>query len=318
MAVGQDQSGWMLERTGGNFELIAACSPPGRGLAHYWHDRNLAFTSLGSWTEGDRIRKPDFCGPCSGASLILASSGDLEMVATQDDGSLAHFRRAGIHGWQGPIFLPGRAAGPPAFIRGRFGQHGNYEVIVPTPGGGLSHFWRDNDGGEVWHEAARPANAGQWSGLGVIHSSFGNLEVVGTKDRELVFLSQNGAGGTWSAPPDVIPIGSPVVGRPGFIQSSYGNPGNFEVVVANNDGRLSHLWRDNNAAGFPWAVARVFGTDRRGRVRSYDDVTLLQSSFGRLEVMAHVSGRSVLEHFRAPLGEPWEGPIRALRLPCEE
>jgi hypothetical protein len=319
MATRADQSTWLVERAGspsGNFELIAACPPPARGLAHYWHDHRLGFTAAERWTEGDRIRKAPFYGPFTGSALIINNDSDLDMVAAQEDGALAHFERSGIYGWRGPIFLPGRAAGPPAFIWSRFCENGKYEVVAPTPEGGLSHFRRDNAGGKVWREAPRPVDTGAWSGLGLIHSSFGNLEIAGVRDGRLVFLWQNGEGGAWSAPEEIAP-GLRFTGRPGFIQGGYGNAGNFEVVAPLGDGLLAHLWRNNDTADFPWAQASVFGADRRGRTRAFDDVALIQSSFGRLEVVARLAGRAAIEHFCAYLGIPWDGPGRALTLAGE-
>lgn len=319
MGTRADQSTWLIERGGkpsGYLDLMAVCPPPARGLAQYWFNRSLPFTAGENWTAGDRIREPHFCGPFIGASLILNRGDDLELVAAQQDGSLAHFQHSGIHGWRGPVFLPGSAAGPPAFIRSRFGN-GNYEVIAPRPGGGLSHFWRDNTHGEAWREAAQPSNAGSWSGVGLIHSRFGNLEVAGVRDGRLVFLWQNGEGGRWSVP-QPIPPAVQVVGRPAFLESSYGNRGSFEVIVARAGGLLAHLWRNNDAANFPWAQARVFGADRRGRTRTFDDVTAIQTSSGRLEVAARLAGSGVIEHFRATLGAPWEGPGRALVMRREQ
>jgi len=49
-----------------------------------------------------------------------------------------------------------------------------------------------------------------------------------------------------------------VHGIPAFIQSDYGAPGNFEVVVRTKDDKLAHWWRSSNPVG-PWTEGAVFG-----------------------------------------------------------
>ncbi len=77
-------------------------------------------------------------------------------------------------------------------------------------------------------------------------------------------------------------------GNPVLVQSQFGRIGNFEVVAPSAAGGLVHLWRDNDASGFPWSAPRVFATEL-GHV---DTVTMIQSSFDRhLEVVARVGDR---------------------------
>jgi hypothetical protein len=236
----------------------------------------------------------------------MSTYGNLEVVAAEGGGQVAHFALVGIWGWQGPAFLPGvLAAGPPAFIQSRFGGTGNFEVIVPSADGGLVHVWRDNDHGDVWRLAAPPIATGNWTGVGLVHSSFGNLEIVGIMDGDLVFLWQNGAGGPWSAP---FIIDRGLRGRPGFVQSDYGGAsGNFEVVAARVDGGLSHYWRNNSAPNFPWSLPVTFHeTADSGDL--FEDVAVIQSSFANLEVLARQSRTSAVSHFRAAWAAPWVQP----------
>lgn len=56
------------------------------------------------------------------------------------------------------------------------------------------------------------------------------------------------------------PFGPPdVAGYPGLIQSSVGAPGNFELVVRTDDGRLAHWWR--SSLSFQWQYGSHFGTN---------------------------------------------------------
>jgi hypothetical protein len=318
-------SGWAIERAGsphGELEIIACSPAPARGLTHFLHSPDLPLTSPEFWTKAESIRYSAFPGPFWGASAIVNRIGDLELIAAQTDGALAHFSYRGIFGWSGPTFLPGKVAGSPAFIQSRFGGVGNLEVIAPRFGGGLSHFWRDSDGAEVWHEATQPTSTGVWSGLGLIQSNFGNLEFVGAREGSLLFLWQDGPGGVWSNP---VPLAKDTdfAGRPGLIQSTYGTRGNFEVVAAKQSGQLIHYWRNNDVAGFPWSAGTVLALGTPPPTHDFDEVSLFQSSHGRLEVFAREKFREKqsvywLIHYRSALGQPWEGPIKALTIPHDQ
>lgn len=317
MIAPYNQSGWVLERPDqphGDLEMTVTCPSPYRGLAHLWHDRNLPFSTPELWNEGDRIYSSAFRGPFYGAACILSRYGNLEVVVAQTDGSLAHFWRNGIYGWRGPAFLPGYATGPPAFIQSRFGAFGNFEVIVPRPGGGLSHFWRENDGPATWHEAPPPTTTGNWSGLSLTHSSFGNLDLVGIRDHRLLFMGQDCAGGPWYGPgPIDVRHGSHLRGRPGFVESrSFPSP-SFEIVAAHARAGLVHYSR-NSTTKFLWQHMSHFGNDRNGGELRFDDVTIIQSSSGCLEVFAieadnSDSGAAQVRHYRKASDSHWEGPM---------
>lgn len=192
----------------------------------------------------------------------------------------------------------------PSLIRSCFTRPSGLEVIVPRCDGGLAHFWRPSDATEPWQEAARPAADGNWSGVAVIHSSYGSLEIAGVCDGELRHHWQAGAGGAWSAPAR---IGNRMFyGRPALIQSSFGMIGNLEVVAPLFSGGLAHYWRNNDLPNLPWSDSAVYGRTVDGAQQFYDDVTLLQSASGRLEVVAALSVGGALRRFR---GLPWEGPV---------
>lgn len=119
---------------------------------------------------------------------------------------------------------------------------GNFEVVVPRQGGGLSHFWRENDSTVAWHEAPQPYRGGSWSGVGLIHSSEGNLELVGVMDSDLVCMFQQGIGGVWAGP---LRIAEGFAGRPALLEGC-SSPSNVTVVAARTAGGLARYCRDMN------------------------------------------------------------------------
>src|SRR5262249_49782215 len=132
-------------------------------------------------------------GVFSAVSLIqsnFGSPGNLEVVAIQN-GELLHFSRdsgPGFH-WFGPepVAVNGRnvtgVTGNPSLIQSRFGNRGNFELVVPMLNGGLAHFDLNNDhpsfpwfGPNVFGEGL-----GAFATVSLIQSHFGspgNLEVV--------------------------------------------------------------------------------------------------------------------------------------------
>ena len=178
-------------------------------------------------------------------------------------------------GWHGPTplvadgQLVSGVTGNPGFLQGTYGNQGNYEMVVPL-GDHLSHYWRDNDAaGYPWHgpiELPPPVHGSQGPGVFALPVTFtaatalqssigpGNLDVVAlastTTGTFLLFYGRDGAG--WHGPTPLVADGqqvSGVTGNPGFLQGTYGNQGNYEMVAPLGD-HLSHYWRDNDAAGY--------------------------------------------------------------------
>jgi hypothetical protein len=304
----RNQSGWLTESQvpQGNFEVITTGSAPFRGLVHLRHHRAELFPTPSLWNETERIRSSRFLGPIYGSASIVSGYGNLEVVVAYQDESLVHFWREGSFGWHGPNFLPGQAAGPPAFIQSRFGGVGNFEVIVPRPDGGLSHFWRDNDHDAAWHEAAQPNADLHWSGLGLLHSSDGVLEIIGIADGNLYYLFQQGPHLDWTEP---TLIRGGCQGRPSLIQSAGFPNSRFLSIAPLAEGGLACLVRDQNT-DFHWLDHIPFGEEHL----QFDDVTMMQSSFGHTELMAREAApeegsRPILrlKHYRKS-GWRWDGP----------
>ena len=298
----------------GTLEALTACARPMRGLVHVAHSPAIPFTAPETWRVVSRIRCAGFPGPFLGASLLRGSYGNLEAVCAQADGALAHFWKTERGGWRGPNLLPMRAEGPPALIQSRYGVVGNFEVLAPQAGGGLAHVWRDNDRGAsvLWRTARQPRPDTQpaWSGVALLQSNLGHLEAAGVRDGNLICLTQAGAGGAWQA----TPIDTGAKGRPALIETTYSQPGDFDLVVARAAGGLAHYWRDNAQAARPWSAATLFGP----RETVFDDVSIMQTSSGALEALARIAGESACKRFRRSAPDAgWDGPFPGPSFACD-
>jgi hypothetical protein len=193
----------------GNFELAVPLETG--GLAHFWRDN-------------DDPRLP-WHGPYpfgGAAGLIDAvtmiesnfdSPGNLEVVARIGSQLVFFWRDSGPNYlWRGPSALISDGltvtgvSGNPALIQSRFGNRGNFELVVPLAAGGLAHFWRDNDDPQLpWHGPYPFGRAaGVVDAVAMIESNFGNpgnLEVVARVGNQLVFFwRDSGPGFIWSGP----------------------------------------------------------------------------------------------------------------------
>lgn len=148
--------------------------------------------------------------------------------------------------------------------------HRNFELIASGPSGQMHHWWRDNSvSGFPWHSGARFGNDAAACPALVSTTFNRNFETVHlTKNQRLHHWWFGQATGEWNDGGVFGP--SDASGVPGFIQSNYGAPGNFEVVVRTADGRLNHWWRDNS-----WHDGGRFGTDI-----ALSGPSLIQSHYG--------------------------------------
>jgi hypothetical protein len=251
----------------------------------------------------------------------------VDVIATQSSGLTA--------------VLPARRSG--SFLQGNFGGQGNFELVVAR-GKQLAHYFRDNDAnGFPWHgpvtffDASHASGGGgsvpipvSPTGLSLVQSNFvvpGNLELAvrltpTLGDDRLVFFFRDARG--WHGPVDIQPDTGAIVGisgPPAMIQSTFGNQGNFELVVPLGK-RLAHFFRDNDAPGFPWHGPFVFfdATTQQARSGSVPipenptAVALLQGTFnipGNLELVVRMSPTlgedRLFSFFRDASG--WHGPV---------
>ena len=179
----------------------------------------------------------------------------------------------------GPVMADGQPVkgitGTPAFIRSTWGKQGNFELLAPQ-GPRLVHYWRDNDAaGQPWRSAPdlplpEPAPGAPGPLVPVSTSLMqsnlnnpGDLHTVvrmrpagdttGTADA-LVHYVFDSPTKSWKLLGPVVADGQPIqgaTGTPGFIQSTFGQQGNFELLIPQGP-RLVHYWRDMDTFGQPW------------------------------------------------------------------
>jgi len=154
----------------------------------------------------------------------------------------------------------------------------------------------------------------------------GNLDVVAvasafTGSAFLMFYGRDGAG--WHGPAELVADGHGVTGvsgNPGFIQGTFGQQGNYELVVPLGD-HLAHFWRDNDAAGYPWHGPTVLpppghgprGPGSAALAVTFGSVSMIQTNLGdeqALTVMATVADTAgkhfLIGYTRDSSG--WHGP----------
>ncbi len=159
--------------------------------------------------------------------------------------------------------------------------HDNFELLATAPNNQIRHYWRDGVSVK-WSQA----------------ELFGNDAAVCptltattyTRNFESIHLTTGGRLHHWffdqtsSKWTDGGVFGpTDAAGVPGFIQSNYGAPGNFEVVVRTKDGRLNHWWRID-AAPWTWTDGGRFAANI-----ALSGASLVQTHYGKqgnLELVA--------------------------------
>lgn len=299
--------------TVGNFEFVYP--NPTAGLDHYWCDNDdPAQPWHHSGTFGQGLGQ---VGRDRGwASMIYSSYGNLEVVVVVG-GNLYYLSRD-ESGWQEPTPLSDGVTGVPGFVQRRVG--GNFEVVVPLDGGGMVHLTRDNgDPAEPWSwGSVFGAEQGEMDSVSLIESYLGpggdNLELVALSTRDGALHHYWGEYGdvaadnptvsrpvSWSGP-DGVPSAD---GVPSLFQGTFGQPGNFELVVSDDErGGLIHFYRDNGAEGFPWHQP---GTAFGERV-DYGVPSLIESTSAHLEVVVYDRDATALVQFSRNGSGEWSGP----------
>lgn len=346
-------SGFMIQSsfgTRGNFELVVSSSTGG-GFAHAFRDNDPS-PAVWGWSTASPIFRTDATAPFPSESTIevqgamsliqsdFGAPGNLATVALVlytpprplsgpivgvPAYSLALYWRDATGTWGSNYFLDGGDIYNPIFrpdsgltlIQSRFGNKGNFEVVVPLARGGLVHFYCDNDDPNTpWIRLKDfGEHLGRVSAVALLQSNYGspgNLELIARVGNQLAHFWRVGPSDPWLSDPAQEFFFSGTDGVPGFIQSKYGIQGNFEVVTPLETGGMAHLYRNNDELTTPWTRTGVFGADI-GRVSA---VALVQSNFGspgNLEVVAR-SGNNLF-HFYRDQSLQWIGPTETVPIP---
>lgn len=153
--------------------------------------------------------------------------------------------------------------------------HRNFELVALINGTQVAHWWRDNTAsGYPWARAEVFAND--------VNSRPTLTETTYNRNFELVYVTTGNrlhhwyfdqTGGQWNDGGVFGPTDAATACTPGFIESNYG-PGNFEVVVSTQDGKLNHWWRDT---AFQWHDGGRFASNILSSAP-----TLIQSTYGQI------------------------------------
>ncbi|RSS66669.1 C1 family peptidase [Streptomyces sp. WAC06614] len=164
--------------------------------------------------------------------------------------NIDHWAKCGLRGTNIDPWSKRRLHTGNVYESGNGRAHRNFELLATEGGGRLRHWWREGDAPFAWARAATFASdaSGQPAFTGTTYNR--NMESLHvTPSGRLRHWYYEQAAGTWRDGGAFGPGDAAVGATPAFIQSDYGKPGNFEVVVRTADGRLNHWWRIN---GSPW------------------------------------------------------------------
>jgi Astacin (Peptidase family M12A) len=263
-------------------------------------------------TDGDDIGRYDYgsimhYGPTAFSRNGLPTIVTLGGQAIGQRTGLSESDVSAIHALY-PLLPPSDRQHSGFFLQSTFGTKDNFELVAPRIGGGLAHYWRNNDVPGLPWSGAIPFGSGAVSDVSCVQSNFGpgNLEVVAREGNQLVFYWRTAFPPfAWSGP-FAIPGANNITGNPALIQSTHGTRGNFELIAPYATGGLAHFWRDNDAPALPWNGPFRFGSGTIGAV------CLLQANYGdpgNLEVIAR-QGNQLVFYWR--MGRPpytWSGPF---------
>jgi hypothetical protein len=247
----------------GNFEVVVG---EGDQLCHYYRNNSVPGHP---WSKtqcfGDNI--------ASNPALIQSRwpgkpIGSFEVVV-REGVQLCHYYRSNVtpgYPWNKTACFGEGADSAPALIQSSFGNPGNFEVVVKE-GDRLCHYYRNNGvPGHPWSKTqcfggpvdSTPALVqSRWPGKPI-----GSFEVVVREQDQLCHYYRSNVTPRypWSR---TTCFGEGITTAPALIQSTFGNPGNFDVVVGRttDDGTqgLQHYYRANGTPGYPWVETGLFG-----------------------------------------------------------
>jgi len=190
------------------------------------------------------------------------------------------------------------------------GTKAHFELAVPSPDGGVHHYWRDLDAPiQSWNG---PLTSGRSSGQ-VNAASLAQDRLSGQRKLEMVVRAGGKLAHYWREPSPSCRWHGPnwfadgVAGNPCLMQSNFERPGHLELVIPCATEGVAHFWRDQHHADRPWSGRAIFAREL-GHV---DAIALIDSTLGEdrnLEVVIRVGIR--LAHYWRSRKEPqrWHGP----------
>jgi Papain family cysteine protease len=186
------------------------------------------------------------------------------------DSEIDQYLRYGVRNLNPDPWTKRRLHNGNLYESGNGALHRNLEV-VGSNGSRVQHRWREGGLPFTWGAASSFAGDAAVCPTLIGTTYDRNMEIVymTTGGRLHHWWTDGGGSGPWHDGGVFGPTGCH--GVPGFVQSDYGAPGNFEVVVAVGGGHLQHLWRD----GAGWHNGPLFG----GGI-AYSGATLVQGTYG--------------------------------------
>ncbi|MEU3721580.1 C1 family peptidase [Streptomyces sp. NPDC031705] len=166
------------------------------------------------------------------------------------EAGIDHWAKYGLHGTDIDPWSKRRLHAGSVYESGNGRSHRNFEMAATAGGGRLQHWWREGDAPFAWSRGRTFAcdASGQPAFTGTSYNR--NMESLHvTTGGRLRHWYYEQSVGVWRDGGAFGPGDAALGSSPAFIQSDYGSPGNFEVVVRTADGRLNHWWRINGA---PW------------------------------------------------------------------
>jgi hypothetical protein len=208
------------------------------------------------------------------------------------------YGQGGLYGTNPDPWTKRRLHGGGMVESGDGADHDNFELVSLTgkiageAAGQIRHYWRD--GASLAWALAETFGAGAASFPTMCQTTFNrNFETVHvTTGGRLHHWYFDQAANKWFDDGDFGP--NDATTRAAFIQSNYGSPGNFEVVVRNSAGVLEHWWRNNGVTPYTWSKAATFGANV-----AFSGPAFVQSHYGKqgnFEVVA-ILANGQMQHF---------------------
>jgi hypothetical protein len=259
-----------------------------------------------------------------GGALVEGESGNsymnFELITVPGDGTLQRYIRDNDQHpflWTKAETIPSNDAvgvGWPAATETTYNR--NLEVVYATTQQRLNHWWLNRSTGG-WNDGGVFGPTNVIGAPGFIQSNYGqssspgNFEVVVLNSyQQLEHWFRNNSNPTPSWQKSAT-FGSGVAfSGAALVQSHYGTQGNFELVCVLSSGEMQHWFRNNDAAGFPWAPTTTFGSNIKSPPCMIEGMYGATSEYalGNFELCV-ASGGNLQHWYRDNVGDgQWHGP----------